>query len=115
MCSRTDSTFSVGSRESNRGVPFRSEKRALQAEHAPRLVGAVAAGHGQVSGPPFAMLGALRIQAAEARKVVHGAAPPVRSSNPDGDYAIRSGYTSGAGECNSVRPPGTIARDPKKC
>ena len=29
-CSRTDSTFSGGSRESNRGVPLRSEKRALQ-------------------------------------------------------------------------------------
>jgi hypothetical protein len=36
------------------------------AEHASLLIGAIAAGHGQVSGPPLAMLGALRIQAAEA-------------------------------------------------
>src|SRR3954471_11112187 len=42
------------------------------AEHASLLIGAIAAGHGQVSGPPLALLGALRIQAAEAREVVHG-------------------------------------------
>jgi len=36
------------------------------AEHASELVGAIATGHGQVSGPALAMLGALRIQAAEA-------------------------------------------------
>src|SRR5206468_4002709 len=63
------------------------------AEHAPLLARAVAAGHGQVSGPPLAMLVAAGIQAAEARQVVHRAAPPVRSSRPDGDYAIPLGYT----------------------
>src|SRR3954452_21797605 len=36
------------------------------AEHAPLLARAVAAGHGQVSGPSLAMLGAAGIQAAEA-------------------------------------------------
>jgi hypothetical protein len=36
------------------------------AEHTSLLIGAIAAGYGQVSGPPLAMLGALRIQAAEA-------------------------------------------------
>ena len=76
------------------------------AEHATRLVGAVAAGHGQVSGPPLAVLGAAGIRAAEAGQVVRGAAPPVRSPRPDGEYVIPSGYTNGDGECNRVRPPG---------
>src|SRR5438270_10220541 len=76
------------------------------AEHAPRLVGAVAARHGQVSGAPLAVLGAAGIQAAEAGEVVHGAAPPVRSSRPDRHYVIPSGYTDGAGVCNRVRPRG---------
>ena len=67
------------------------------AEHASLLVGAVAAGHGQVSGPPLAMLGAVGIQAAEAREVVHGAAPPVRSSRPDGGCVIPLGYTDRSG------------------
>jgi hypothetical protein len=49
-------------------------------EQAARLVGTVVAGHGQVSGPPLAMFGAVGIQAAEARQVVHGSGSPVRSS-----------------------------------
>jgi hypothetical protein len=49
------------------------------AEHTSLLVGTIATGHSQISGPPLAMLGALGILAAEAREVVHGAAPPVRS------------------------------------
>ena len=50
------------------------------AEHPPGLVGAIAAGHRQVCGAPLAMLGAVGIQAAEARQVVHGVGPAVRSS-----------------------------------
>src|SRR5262249_13336897 len=50
------------------------------AEHAAGLLGAVAAGHRQIPGPPPAMVGALGIQATEAGEVVHGAAPPMRSS-----------------------------------
>src|SRR5690606_18688599 len=50
------------------------------AEHPPRLPRPVAVGHGQVSGPPLAVVGAPGIQAAEAREVVHGAGPSVRSS-----------------------------------
>jgi hypothetical protein len=49
-------------------------------EHASLLLRAVAAGHGQISGPPRAVVGAAGIQAAEAREVVHGASPSVRSS-----------------------------------
>src|SRR3954453_11677366 len=78
------------------------------AEHAPRLVGAVTAGDGQVSGPALTMLGAAGIQAAEARQVVHRAAPPVRSSGPDDDYAIPLGYSDGARVCNRVRPRGAL-------
>jgi hypothetical protein len=53
-------------------------------EQAARLVGAIAACHGQISGPPLAMLGALRIQTPEAREVVHGSGSPVRSTRlPD--------------------------------
>jgi hypothetical protein len=47
------------------------------AEHSPLLARAVSAGHREISGPPLAMFGAVGIQAAEAREVVHGAAPPV--------------------------------------
>ena len=47
------------------------------AEHASLPAGAVASGHGQVSGPPLAMLGAVGIQAAEAREVVHGSGSPM--------------------------------------
>jgi hypothetical protein len=49
-------------------------------EQAALLVGAIAAGHGQVSGPPLAMFGAVGIQAAEPREVVHSSGSPVRSS-----------------------------------
>src|SRR5262245_11630135 len=72
----------------------------------PLFARAIAAGHGQISGPPLAMLGAGGIQAADARQVVHGAAPPVRSSRLDGDCVIPRGYIERAGECNRVRPPG---------
>jgi hypothetical protein len=48
-------------------------------EHAADLVGSVAAGHSQFSGPPLAILGALGIQAAEASEVVHGEGTPIRS------------------------------------
>jgi hypothetical protein len=53
---------------------------SLAAEHASGLLGTIATGHRQISGPTLAMFRALRIQAAEAREVIHGAAPPVRSS-----------------------------------
>jgi len=50
------------------------------AEHASGLLRAIATGHREISCSAFAVFGALGIQAAEAREVVHGAAPPVRSS-----------------------------------
>jgi hypothetical protein len=53
---------------------------SVASEHTPGLFGPIATGDGQISGSPLAMLGAVGIQAAEAREVVHGAAPPVRSS-----------------------------------
>src|SRR3954471_17963728 len=48
-------------------------------EHPPLLLVTVATGHGQISGPPLAILGAVGIEAAEAREVVHVPAPPLRS------------------------------------
>jgi len=53
---------------------------SLTAEHASGLARAIATGHREISCSAFAVFGALGIQAAEAREVVHGAAPPVRSS-----------------------------------
>jgi hypothetical protein len=50
---------------------------SLTAEHASGLLWAIATGNREISGSPFAVFRALRIQAAEAREVVHGAAPPV--------------------------------------
>jgi hypothetical protein len=50
------------------------------AEHASGLLWAIATGDREISGSPLAMFRALQIQAAEAREIVHGAAPPVRSS-----------------------------------
>jgi hypothetical protein len=58
------------------------------AEHASALVWPIAAGHGQISGSPFAMFGAVGIQAAEAREVVHGAAPPARCSRRYRGYVM---------------------------
>jgi hypothetical protein len=52
----------------------------LAAEHASGLLRAIATGHREISGSAFAAFRALGIQAAEAREVVHGAAPPARSS-----------------------------------
>jgi hypothetical protein len=46
-------------------------------EHASLLMRAVAAGHGQISGPSLAMLGAVGIEATEAREVIHDEAPSV--------------------------------------
>jgi hypothetical protein len=50
------------------------------AEHASGLTGPVAAGQGQVSGAPLALVGAVTIPAAEAGEVVPGVGPAVRSS-----------------------------------
>jgi hypothetical protein len=67
--------------EQGRPLPLREAGLAgPTAEHTPLLARAVSAGHGEISGPPLAMFGAVRIQAAEAREVVHRAAPSVRSS-----------------------------------
>ena len=53
--------------EEGRPFPLREASLAgTTTEHASLLPGAVAAGHGQISGPPLAMLGAVGIQAAEA-------------------------------------------------
>jgi len=41
------------------------------AEHPPRLPRPIAMGHRQISGPTLAVVGALRIQAAEAREIIH--------------------------------------------
>src|SRR4051812_35943223 len=46
-------------------------------EQASGLVGPVSVGDGEVSGVPLAVFGAVGIQAAEARQVVHGASPPL--------------------------------------
>jgi len=62
-------------------LPLRKASLAsLTAEHASGLSGTIATGHREISGPSPTVFRALRIQAAEAREVVHGAAPPVRSS-----------------------------------
>jgi hypothetical protein len=50
------------------------------AKHASRILRAVVTGHGQISGPPLALFGAVGIQAAEASEVVHVLGLPVRSS-----------------------------------
>jgi hypothetical protein len=60
-------------------------------EHASGLRQAIAAGHDQISGPPLAMLGVVRIPTAEAREVVRGAAPPSRSSRLMVSYVIIMG------------------------
>jgi hypothetical protein len=52
----------------------------LAAEHASGLLWAIATGDGEISGPPLSVFRALRIQATEAREVVHDASPSVRSS-----------------------------------
>jgi hypothetical protein len=52
----------------------------LAAEHASGLLRAIATGHREISGSALAVFRALGIQTAEAREVVHGTAPPVRSS-----------------------------------
>jgi hypothetical protein len=49
-------------------------------EHASLLMSAVAAGHGQISGAPQTVVGAVGIQAAEAGEIIRVVAPSVRSS-----------------------------------
>jgi hypothetical protein len=62
--------------EEDRALALGEAVRAgAAAEHAPRLVGTVAAGHREVFRPAFAVVGALRIQATEPRKVVHDVTP----------------------------------------
>jgi hypothetical protein len=63
--------------------PFALREASLAnsaAEHASGLLRAIATGHREISGSALAIFKALGIQAAEAREVVHGAAPPTRSS-----------------------------------
>ena len=82
-CFGTDSTVSGGSWASKSGVPLPIGEASLArpaAEHAAHFVGAGAAGRGQVSGPPQAVVGTVGIQAAETGQVVHGSAPVGRSS-----------------------------------
>jgi hypothetical protein len=57
-------------------------------EHASGLVGAVAAGQGEVSQPSFAVVGALGIEAREAREVVHDSAPSMHPR--DGNRVVVS-------------------------
>jgi hypothetical protein len=67
--------------EEGRPLAFREAGLAGgAAEHASGLLRPVATGHGQISGPALAMLGAFGIQAAETGEVVHGAALLVQSS-----------------------------------
>jgi hypothetical protein len=64
------------------GRPFalgEAEFADAATEHASLLMRAVATSNGQISGPSLAMLGAVGIEATEAREVIHDAAPPVRS------------------------------------
>ena len=112
MCSRTESAFSGGRRESNSGRALALGEAGLAgaaAEHAAGLVGAVAAGHGQVSGPPLAVLGAVGIQAAEAGEVVHG-----RGSGRDQPMRVNQlrypTFIPGRPKpCNKSRPQGAIS------
>ena len=60
----------------------------------------------QISGPPLAILGALRIQAAEACEVVHGSESPMRSSRPRSGCATPLRYAIGPEASNGVRPRG---------
>src|SRR5262249_24781074 len=78
------------------------------AEHAAALLGAVAAGYRQVSGPPFPLVGAPGIQATEAGEVVHGAAPQMRSSRPRLRCVAPMRWTIGLSPSNGVRPPRLI-------
>ena len=48
-------------------------------KHSPLLICAVATGHGEISGSSFSMLGAVGIEAAEAREIIHETPPPLRS------------------------------------
>jgi hypothetical protein len=84
------------------GEPGPEEDRALALgeaglagatpEHAPRLCGAVAAGHREVSRPAFAVVGARGIQATEPREVVHDVTP--QKHPQDGKRVVATGrYT----------------------
>src|SRR4051794_13905208 len=62
------------------------------AEHAPRLVGTVAAGHREVPRSAFAVVGAPGIQATEPREVVHDVTP--QKHPQDGKRVVATGrYT----------------------
>jgi hypothetical protein len=66
--------------EARRPLPFgKSILANAAAEHPPFFLGAVATRHGQISGSPLSILGAVGIEAAEAREVIHDTAPPLRS------------------------------------
>jgi hypothetical protein len=59
--------------EQRGALAFREAGLASPAsEHAASLLGSVAMGDGEISGPPLAVLGAVGIQAVEAGEVVHG-------------------------------------------
>ncbi len=83
------------------------------AEHAAGLVGAVATGHRQVSRAPLAVVGAVGIQAAEPREVVHGAVPNRVSSREGNTSNLPKGYPRGPPNCNTVRPRGNSVRSPE--
>jgi hypothetical protein len=79
-------------------------------EHAARLVGAVAAGHGQISRVPLALIGASGIQAAEAPEVIHGAASKRESPRGRATSVLPKRYTRRSPLCNGVRPRGIPER-----
>src|SRR5262249_31192750 len=59
--------------EQGRPLALRRARLAGAAsQHPPRLAGTVAVAHREISRPPLAVLGAVGIQAAEPREVVHG-------------------------------------------
>ncbi len=68
----------------------------VAAEDAFGLVRSTAMGHGQISGPSLAMLGAVFIEAAEARQVVHGEDSIERSTSKKPKAARSIDNRSGA-------------------
>lgn len=76
--------------------------------HAAGLAGAVAAGHGQVSGAALAVVGAAGIQAAEEGQVVHGAVTRLRSLGPAGGSVPPHLKPIWPDECNKAGPRGNI-------
>src|SRR5262249_43643805 len=78
------------------------------AGHAAGLVGAVATGHRQVSRAPLAVVGAVGIQAAEPREVVHGGVPERVSSREGGTSDLLNRYRGGPPNCNTIKPQGNF-------